>query len=492
MSRRWLTAALVFCIFSAACSQLGVEDTTPSEPTVTSSSYEPIEREANEYSEADEQTGTGTTGAVGADGIGDRLFPDLGNGGYDVSHYDLTLDVFDELTATARITLTPTVDLDRFSLDFIGLEVDAISVNGDPTSFGRAGSELRVDPQAVLKANEVAEVIVEYHGQPQPLDDPTAPLALGWRTEQWGTFTFSEPIGSATWFPSNDHPLDKATYTFTVSVPAGQVAVASGTLTDRTDRGDRSTFVWEIDQPMATYLASVATGRFDIVTDREGPVLIRNVFPSERADDLLVRINDTDAMMRLFIELFGPYPFDVYGIIVVDADLSGAPALENQTLSVFSLRLFTSSSDGFLRKTLAHELAHQWFGNHVSVGDWSDIWLNEGFASWAELYWAEQVGLGSFDEEAARDYPPLLGRSVETLFDSEVYTRGALALEALRQTVGDDAFFDLLRTWVARFGGGSATTEDFFSLVDEQLGPIALALVDSWVNDKAMPDLPSS
>ncbi len=433
------------------------------------------------------------TPRAGGDSLNDPLFPGLGNSGYDVEHYNIEINLTGgEFRAQAELRIFPDFPLDQFNLDLIGLTVDRVFVNGVEADVERRGRELIVQPSSALPQGTVATVRVEYRGQPEPVDDPSGFFALGWHTRDWGTFVASQPLGAATWFPANDYQTDKATFRVAVTVPLGQVAAGPGLLTSQTSTGTTSTFVWEMDDPMATYLASVVTGDFTIfTTEGAGGVVIRNVLPTDRAAQLVPALASTNEMLEQFTELFGPYPFDSYGVVAVPDDLSFA--LENQTLSLFDVDFLTLRRRT-VENVLAHELAHQWFGNSVSSETWEDIWLSEGFASWADQYWTEEDGGTTFDQRAAfaaaeRLRPPTQVRAA-TMFDSTVYLRGALTLEALRRTVGDQDFFALLKIWVVQFEGQTASTEDFLALVRTQFGAVVEDLMRSWLFDQLMPDLP--
>jgi aminopeptidase N len=491
-SRPRLTAALLGgALVVSSCSLIGGDDadgagdtTVPTVATTTTSTTAPTTT-----------TTVPLTPQVGDDGLDDTLFDGLGNGGYDVEHYDLTLNVSgNELRADAELRIVPTVPLLAFNLDFVGMTVDRVFVNGVAATVQRDGREMTLTPAATLPAGVPATVRVEYRGTPEPVDDPSGPIALGWQTEEWGTYVVSEPLGAATWFPANDHPRDKATFTISVTVPRGQVAAGPGRLISETSTSGTSTFVWEMDDPMATYLASVVTGDFTIsqTTGVDG-IEIRNVLPSDQAAQLLPALATTNEMLDVFTDLFGPYPFDSYGVVAVPERLGFA--LENQTLSLFGTA-FLGERRRTVENVLAHELAHQWFGNSVSPSDWSDIWLNEGFASWADHYWTELDGGTTFDERAAEaaleDLGPPTDVDPASMFAPTVYRRGALTLEALRRTIGDEPFFDLLQTWHVRFGGATASTGDFLALVEQTGGDDAVTLVESWLYDPIMPELPAA
>jgi aminopeptidase N len=444
----------------------------------------------------DDRPGPTVAGGAASGSIGDGLFEGLGNTGYDVISYDLALDVTEAgLAGVATLTLVATTELPVFHLDLVGLTVRTVTVDNEPATFVREGRELIITARTPVVGGATAIVQVVYDGRPEPIEDPAGPFPLGWHTTGWGTFVVSEPLGAATWFPANDHPRDKATFVMAVTVDNDEVAAASGVLIDRTTVGDRTTWTWEMNDPMATYLASVATGPFTITEESDvAGVQIRHVLTTEPLAgvdlaDIRPLLDETDDMLREFSALFGPYPFDSYGVLLVPEAFGFA--LENQTLSIFGTDFFEPAvRDGLAEQVLAHELAHQWFGNHVSPGNWEHIWLNEGFATWADLYWAERQGTDRFENYAAIQFGPLVGLESSELFDANVYYRGALTLETLRRTIGDEPFFALLRTWSDRFGGSVASTEDFFVLVEEQAGGTAAELMRDWVTSPSMPTLP--
>ena len=308
----------------------------------------------------------------------------------------------------------------------------------------------------------------------------------------------NEPEGASTWYPVNDHPSDKATYTFHVTVPDGFSVIANGNLVRQVPAGTgQTTWTYEAKDPIASYLTQVAIGDYRLTTE-PGPngITIRNAFASPLADDAAIDFSRTNEMLELFTADFGPYPFDVYGALVVN-EQKGA-ALETQTLSSFDATFVDGTVDG--DEVAAHELAHQWFGDSVALSSWKDVWLNEGFATYAEWLWSEHVDGTPVAETAAHVHEQLVGSpsstlagdpGVDHLFDAAVYLRGALTLQALRLTVGDDAFFTTLRTYASRFAGKNVTTDDFIQVANEVEGRDLQGLFDLWLYREELPALPS-
>jgi aminopeptidase N len=332
------------------------------------------------------------------------------------------------------------------------------------------------------------DVTVRYHGVPEPIVLATDFFELGWHTEGRSAYVVSEPAGAQTWFPSNDHPTDKATFSIAVTAPSDLEVLSNGELAGREDAGGRTTWTYVGDDAMATYLASVVIGDYVIETSTTPSGLaLRNVFPASETDRSREVFAAVPEMLAFYTEQFGPYPFDSYGHILV-ADVEGF-ALENQTLSLFG-------GDALSEPIAAHELVHQWFGNAVSLGRWGDIWLNEGFATYGEWLWEEHRGadlreIAEFmhEQAAAIDVPPATPPADE-LFHGTVYLRGGLVLYALRLEIGVDRMADLLRRWYATHRGGSATTEDFVALAEEVAGRDLDAFFDGWLFGTELPPLP--
>ncbi|MEU9475659.1 M1 family metallopeptidase [Streptomyces sp. NPDC048191] len=415
----------------------------------------------------------GVRGTPGGSGVRDPYFPKAGNGGYDVGHYDLTLDYTPatrHLTGTAVITARATQDLSAFDLDLAGLHVDSVTVEGRPALFARAGQELTVRPHDDLSEGETFRTTVRYSGTPRTLTDPDGSKE-GWLPTADGALGLGEPVGSMAWFPGNDHPSDKASYDLTVTVPQGLQAVSNGELADRSTKGGRTTYHWHTAEPMASYLATVAIGHFDITrtTGPHGLPILTAVDPTQAKARAKV-LAQLPGIIKWEELNFGPYPFSSTGA-VVDRPGDAGYALETQNRPVFP-------ADQFETGTLVHELAHQWYGDSVTPKSWQDMWLNEGFATYAEWLWQEDHGgdsaqqtfmdLYKGDNEAIWAYPPAKPSSAAHISDSPVYQRGAMVLQKIRQKVGDDTFYDIIQGWAATHRHGSASTADFTAYVERK------------------------
>lgn len=455
----------------------------------------------------------------GAPGIGDPYFPDDGNGGYDVEHYDLRVRYdpdTDVLRGRATIRAEATEDLESFNLDLQGLEVGSVVVNGRRAGWEREGSELTVHPRRWLREDRSFTVVIRYGGVPE-LTDPNLGISGFMHTDD-GALVAGQPHVAAAWFPVNDHPIDKASYTFRVTVPEGLEAVANGVLKDKRTRHGWSTWTWRAREPMAPYLTVLAIGEFDLRSYRadglrywdavdpdlyakagpqtgEAATVSRpaEMSPSPVGPVIDLAFGRQPEITDWLGELFGPYPFRTSGGIVDDHDLGFA--LETQTRSVYDPAFFSNEVDGY--SVVVHELAHQWVGNLVTLERWQHIWLHEGFATYTEWLWAEEEGQATAEEIfdlvalIPADDPfwrvTIGDPGPDDLFHLAVYERGAATLHALRTEVGDEAFFAILRTWVDAHRGGHVATEDFVAHAEQVSGEDLEELFDAWLFSPTKP-----
>ncbi|MGH3495930.1 MAG: M1 family metallopeptidase [Nocardioidaceae bacterium] len=440
----------------------------------------------------------GTGGGTGPDrlihgspGAGDSLFPHAGNGGYDVRHYGLTLRYSPTdgvLHGIDRIRLRTHQPLDTFNLDLSRLHVDSVRVDGGTAHWRRSGTELRVAPGHRLARATTHLVVIRYHGRPHTWIDQDG-SEDGWIQTPDGADAVNEPLGAMTWFPVNNTPADKASYDLSITVPRGLTGISNGRLRSHRSHAGLTTWVWRERDQMASYLVTATIGRFRMITGR-GPrgVPIRSFVDPSMAGAAAVA-HRVAGVLRVWSRDFGPYPFSSAGIIIDRADYGYA--LEVQTRPVFP---FVPD-----QSTLVHELAHQWYGDSVGLRDWSDIWLNEGFATYAEWLWRARSHPGAPHRILRRLYrdngphsslwspPPGRPGSGAHLFGTPVYARGAMALQVLRERIGTPDFFTVLRTWARQHRQGHGTTAQLRRLAARVSGQRLGSVFWTWIYHDGKP-----
>ena len=425
----------------------------------------------------------------------DSYFPAYGDRTYSVEHYELGLDYSLEanrLTARAVIDAVALTDLDQVRLDLHELKVTKVSVEGNRvTKFSQSKGKLIVRIATAIPEGQRFRLRIGYGGRPRAV--PDGGDDMGWEELADGVIVAGQTHGASTWFPCNDRPGDKASYRIKVTVANAYRVVANGSLVARHRGAGASTWEYHQPEPMAAYLATVHIGRY-VERELDASVPMSVVLPESGLDRLELAFGRQPEMLALFERLFGPYPFARYTVVVTD-DVLEIP-LEAQSLSAFGSNFLTDDWDSV--RLVAHELSHQWFGNSLTVATWRDIWLHEGFACYCEWLWSEESGGLTADERAhehwnglnALPQDLLLGDpGPDDMFDDRVYKRGALLLHALRGTVGDEAFFRILRTWVDRHAFGTVTTEMFVALATEQAGEDLGDLFDRWLSRTELPPL---
>ncbi|MUN39927.1 M1 family metallopeptidase [Actinomadura litoris] len=442
----------------------------------------------------------------GAPGAGDPYFPDMGNGGYDVSHYDVALR-YDPATkginAVTRITARATQNLSRFDLDFLGpLKISSLTVDGRRAAFRRTGAqELVITPGRGLREHHRFTVTVAYSGVPRTVDDQALGTS-GWIPTADGAVMLNQPIGAASVYPVNDHPTDKATYTFRLTAPKDLATLANGDLKGSRTWNGWTTTRWENSHPMASELTMVAIGRYDLLAERTGTGV-----PSLVATDRSLGVKpalvkefsrQTAEVIEFESALYGRYPFTSTGGIVAKAGVGYA--LETQSRPVYDLthRPGTIPSGTLL----AHELGHQWFGDAVSPKRWADIWLNEGFATYSEWLYSERFSgkpvQKSFDESYAAPATAELWKGKvsdpgrDQIFDALVYERGAMAVHALRRTIGDKAFFRLIKAWPAAYMYSNGSTADFVRFAERIAHRDLRGWATPWLYSEGKPAVSST
>ncbi|WP_428963588.1 M1 family metallopeptidase [Micromonospora fluostatini] len=434
----------------------------------------------------------------GAPGAGDDYFPTYGNGGYDVGKYTVKVrydPATDQLSGVTTVQATATANLSSFNLDLAGLTVRTVTVDGAEARHSHTDGELTVTPATGLADGNGFVAEITYAGKPEPTGTEILGEG-GWLHTADGAIALGQPESASTWFPVNDHPSDKATYDFEITVPEGLTAVSNGVPQGRGSADGWTSWKWAERVPMASYLSTVVIGRFRVTTgEHKGRPVYHAVstdLPKGPADESIaatVRVAD-------YLEtVFGPYPVGAYGGVAI-ADDRIRYALETQSRPVYGASFF---SGGVNTEVVAHELAHQWFGNSVALTKWEDIWLNEGFATYAEWLWNEHDGGPSVQQAFDTHYAGVAAEVWQTppgrpgpqnLFSTSVYQRGGMTVHALRLAVGDEAFFRILKAWPAQKRDANGTTADFVALAEKTSGKQLDALFDAWLYGTDKPPTP--
>lgn len=437
-----------------------------------------------------------SNGKATSNEVVDPYLPQNGNFGYTVSRYELDLEyrvASNRLSGTATITAVTVTELTDFTLDLSGaLSVSKVSVNGKRASrFSCRGGKLRITLPAKLSTGAAMSIVVRYGGNPKPLR--TLWGDVGFEELSDGALVAGQPNGAASWFPCDDHPSAKAAFRIRISTESGYQVVANGKLMSRRARASQTVWIYEQPEPTSTYLITLQIGVYETARLARTPITMRAALPERLRAEFEHDFARQPDMVKLFIDLFGPYPLaDGYTVVVTDDDLD--IPLEAQGISIFGANHCDGTRDS--ERLIAHELAHQWFGNSVTARRWREIWLHEGFACYAEWLWSEHSGGPDADELAHRYHHELAQQPQDLLltdpgprrmFDDRVYKRGALTLHALRRQLGDEKFFALLRDWTTRYRHATAVTDDFTGLAanyaDESLRP----LWEAWLFSTDVP-----
>lgn len=436
--------------------------------------------------------GGATAAAAGApEQPSEPFFPRSGNRGYNVIHYDVTLGYqprSGRLNARDVVEARATQGLRRFSLDLDGLQVTSVGVDGEPARFSRGRGKVKVVPATPIAKGDAFTVDLRYQGQPRKVTDPDGSTE-GWYRTKDGAVGVGEPVGTAAWLACDNAPRDKASFDIQITVPAGLKAVSNGRLVGREKVDGRERFSWSEPAPMASYLALVDIGKGTLLHGHAGKLPTWTLVDPRLVKASRAAIDSLPEIIRFESRIYGPYPFAAAGSVVDVADLGYA--LETQSRPIYA---FVPD-----RTTVVHETAHQWFGDSVSLERWPNIWLNEGFATWTQWYFAEKHGGKTAQQVFAELYrrpasetgfwnPPSghPGRA-KNLFITSTYVRGAMTLQALRDKIGTHDLLRIMRTWASEHRYGHGDIEEFIALSNRISGKHLRGFFDRWLFQRGKP-----
>lgn len=410
-------------------------------------------------------------------------------------HLALELDLDFEkhtLTGVAKHSLIAMRNLKQLSFDAVDLDVSKVEVDGKAVEFDAAsGRSLTVHLARALKPDTRFEVRISYRAAPQ------RGLYFVGKTQAW---TQGQDIDSRHWFPCLDTPAQKCSSEVKTTFPRAMTALSNGALQSDTVKGAKRTMHYRLDAPHAPYLVTLVVGSFEVHEAKSGSTTVRTFFPPGRKEDALRCVSRTPKMVAFFERLTGmPYAFGDYAQIFVSEFIFGG--MENTsatTLTDSVLHDARAHADYSAEFLIAHELAHQWFGDLLTCRDWPHGWLNEGFATYSEVLWKEEgespdeadqqrkVDLEAYLDEVGDRYArPIVARKFDApidLFDRHLYEKGALVLHELRCRLGDDDFFAAVREYVAAHAHGSVETVDLARAVERITGRNVDRFFDEYVH----------
>ncbi|MEF3114275.1 M1 family metallopeptidase [Streptomyces chrestomyceticus] len=448
-------------------------------------------------------------GGAGAESAGDRLYPKLGNGGYDAGSYDVQFDYrpgTPKMDATVTMRATAKQDLSRFSLDAAGQDIKSVTVQGARAGFRTSGEKLTITPKSPLRKGQTFTVRTDYRAdRSKNLPNSSWPSGIAYPVKHWvptedGFALSGQPDRAHLFFPSNDHPSDKARFTFRISTPKNLQAVANGSLISRRTAGDRTTYTFRTRHPIPTHVVQVAVGKYREVEQR-GPrgLPIRSYVPADQYTQLKPVVSKTPAQVAwLEKEIGRPFPFEAYGMLGVKSPYNGV-ALETATLSTFSSLGLNRPAEQ-VEPVMAHELVHQYFGDAVSVRNWDDMWISEGHAHYYQYRYEAERGFSKLEENMRRLYEnDAKGRkesgpaghlkdSSGVLFDTN--GPGALMLHGLRNQVGDATFRRIEQSFFDRYRDKAASTQDYIDVANKVSGRDLAPYIKSWLYGAKTPPMP--
>ncbi|MFJ5223415.1 M1 family metallopeptidase [Streptomyces sp. NPDC088400] len=447
-------------------------------------------------------------GTPGGDSLGDPVYPVLGNTGYRVSAYllDLTYRAAAKLVdASVTITAYATQNLSRFSLDSLGLDIHGVTVGDRPAAFEQGTEKLVITPPSTVENGARLVVRVDYTADPRKLQAPHN----GWVPTPDGFAVAGQPDLARTVFPCNDHPSDKADFTFRITAPDGLTAVASGSRVSTTSAGGVTTSTYHSRDPIATEMVQLTVGDYEVV-ERQGPggLRLRDVVPTARARALEPALSLTPGQLAWVETRLGGFPFETYGILPANTDDENAfdfTGLETQTLTIYKPN-YLLQEEKAIGSHMIHELVHSWFGDLVSPATWADLWLNEGHADYYGLLyrdergWPDSQGLTTMEDRMKmvyargdqwrRDSGPVAAPTANTLFDSQRYAGGVLVLYALWTLVGEDVFNRIERTFLERHRNAAASTKDYIAVASDVSGQDLSGFLGDWLYGTKTPRMP--
>ncbi|HEY6394396.1 MAG TPA: DUF3458 domain-containing protein, partial [Candidatus Binataceae bacterium] len=414
-----------------------------------------------------------------------------------------------EISGTATHRLAAILDgLDRLEFDECELTIKSVRASGQAVPFETGDNKIKVSLASSLKAGDEIEIAIEYSARPRRGLFFVGPDAAypGKPVEAW---TQGEDEDSRFWFPCYDYPNDRATSEVIATVPANFTAISNGALVSTTaDRATKTrTFHYRHDLPHSAYLITLAAGEFIAIEDRAGNVPVLYYVHKGREEDARRAFGNTPRMIEFFSRKIGvPYPYAKYAqVAVTDFIFGGMENTSATTQTADTLHDARAHLDFKSDPLVAHELAHQWWGDLLTCRDWAHAWLNEGFATYFEALWCEEdLGADEFAWNLRQDREQYLFEDSHhyrrpivcnryrvpiDLFDAHLYSKGSLVLHMLRRLTGDKIFYKALNLYCTRHRGANVITQDLQHAFEDASGRNLDFFFDQWVYKAGHPDI---
>lgn len=416
--------------------------------------------------------------------------------GFDMLRYEITLSIDDQeqyIDGCVIATVMAEEDLSEINYELEELQVEYVQVNGSNANYTYDGALITIELPDITAGEEFVTTVC-YSGYPQRSDDV---YHLGMIFGGSYVFTLSDPSGCRWWWPAYDHPWDKAEVDFHVTMRDDWLVACNGIRTNIEDNEDGTkTHHWIGSNPMAPHLPCISAANFVEVNQDYNGMLVQNFVTPSQQEDAIYDLQNLPEIIGIFAELYGPYPFEKYGNAVVPMVTFGA--MEHQTMTTLAEYMITGTLS--YEPTIAHELAHQWFGNCLTPLTWADVWLSEGFATYSEaIYTEEMYGyeamLDYFYDNIQQYYMGWAGGGAHTIYDPTFnnyfnpvqYEKAASILHMLRKTVGDDDFFTILQDYFQQFHNQCVITEDLKQVVETVTGNDYDQFFQQWIYEPGIP-----
>ncbi len=419
--------------------------------------------------------------------------------GFDITKYTLNITIDDEnhyISGSVITNITAEENLTSIEYNLVALDVDNVKVNNQNVDFTFNDNIINIPLQNINEGDNFTTTVT-YHGNPV-LTGGVYNLGMFFQSNV--VFTISDPNAARNWWPCYDHPWDKAIVDLNVTVRDDWNEASNGIRTGIDDNNDGTkTYHWAGENPMTTFLVTVSASNFVELDDDFNGIPIMNFVNPAIENSALTDFSNLPFMMQVFTQKYGDYPFEKYGNVVEPMSTFGG--MEHQTMTTLASNIIDGNHGN--ETTIAHELAHQWFGDCLTPLTWKDVWLSESFATYSEcVYTQEWQGFEAMNNYVQSSYHnyyknwmsangvrPVYNPPYDETFAPPVYEKGASVLHMLRLKVGDDVFWQILQTYFQAFHNSNVVTNDFKNIAEQVSGLDLGQFFQQWIFQPGLPSL---